>query len=154
MSVKRIGVITSGGDGGGLNAVIKGIAREAAHHGIETVVVPNGYAGLYNLVDFKELVSLDVERLLRIDATRAGSEAGNSRVKIGKIADPAKYDRIKAGLAKFSIDALVISGGDDTGSVVVDLSAQGIPCVHAPKTMDLDLQPYSVGGDSAVTRIA
>jgi 6-phosphofructokinase 1 len=152
--VKRIGVITSGGDGGGLNAVIKGVAREASSHGIETVVVPNGYAGLYNLVDLEELARLDGERLLRIDATRAGSEAGNSRVRIGKIADPAKYDRIRAGLKKFSIDALVISGGDDTGSVVVDLVSRGIPCVHAPKTMDLDLQPYSVGGDSAVTRIA
>jgi 6-phosphofructokinase 1 len=152
--VKRIGVITSGGDGGGLNAVIKGVAREAATNGIETVVVPNGYAGLYNLVDFSEVAKLDGERLLRIDVTRAGSEAGNSRVKIGAIADPAKYDRIKAGLSKFSIDALVISGGDDTGSVVVDLASRGIPCVHTPKTMDLDLQPYSVGGDSAVTRIA
>ena len=48
----------------------------------------------------------------------------------------------------------MISGGDDTGSVVVDLVAQGIRCVHAPKTMDLDLQTYSVGGDSAVNRIA
>ncbi|MCX8070381.1 MAG: 6-phosphofructokinase, partial [Thermodesulfovibrionales bacterium] len=81
-------------------------------------------------------------------------EAGHSRVKISKIKDPNKYDRIKAGLKKFNIDALVISGGDDTGSVVVDLSSQGIPCVHVPKTMDLDLQPYSVGGDSAINRIA
>jgi len=45
-------------------------------------------------------------------------------------------------LKKFGIDALVISGGDDTGSVVVDLGGQGISCVHVPKTMDLDLQPY------------
>lgn len=152
--MKRIGVITSGGDGGGLNAVIKGVAREAASHGVETVVVPNGYAGLYNLVDLPVLAKLDDERLLRIDAARAGSEAGHSRVKISKIADPGKYDRIKEGLKKFAIDALVISGGDDTGSVVVDLSSRGIPCVHVPKTMDLDLQTYSVGGDSAVTRIA
>ena len=44
--------------------------------------------------------------------------------------------------------------GDDTGSVVVDLSEHGIPCVHAPKTMDLDLQTYTVGGDSAINKIA
>jgi 6-phosphofructokinase 1 len=49
---------------------------------------------------------------------------------------------------------LVISGGDDTGNVMVDLAAQGIACVHAPKTMDLDLQTYSVGGDSAINKIA
>lgn len=152
--IKRIGIITSGGDAGGLNAVIKGIAREAYAHGIESVVIPNGYAGLYNLVDLSDVVVLNAERVSRIEASLAGSEAGHSRVKISKITDPNTYQRIKDGLKKFGIDALVISGGDDTGSVVVDLGSQGIPCVHAPKTMDLDLQPYSVGGDSAINRIA
>ncbi|HSB51306.1 MAG TPA: 6-phosphofructokinase, partial [Dissulfurispiraceae bacterium] len=144
MAIKRIGIITSGGDCGGLNAVIKGIAREAYAQGIESVVIPNGYAGLYNLVDLPEVVTLNAERVSRIEASLAGSEAGHSRVKIKKIADPKKYERIKEGLRKFGIDALIISGGDDTGSVVVDLSEQGISCVHVPKTMDLDLQSYSV----------
>ncbi len=153
-SIKRIGVITSGGDCGGLNAVIKGMAREAFAQGIEAVVIPNGYAGLYNLVELEKVVLLSAERVSKIEASLAGSEAGHSRVKISKIADPQKYDRIKNGLKKFGIDALIISGGDDTGSVVVDLSSHGIPCVHVPKTMDLDLQPYSVGGDSAINRIA
>jgi 6-phosphofructokinase 1 len=153
-SIKRIGVITSGGDCGGLNAVIKGMAREAYANGIEAVVIPNGYAGLYNLIDMQEVVVLSAERVSKIEASLAGSEAGHSRVKISKIADPQKYERIKNGLKKFGIDALIISGGDDTGSVVVDLSSQGIPCIHVPKTMDLDLQPYSVGGDSAINRIA
>jgi 6-phosphofructokinase 1 len=152
--IKRIGVITSGGDAGGLNAVIKGVAREAYAHGIESVVIPNGYAGLYNLVDLHNVVVLNAERVSRIEASLAGSEAGHSRVKISKIADPQRYERIKEGLKKFGIDALIISGGDDTGSVVVDLGAQGISCIHVPKTMDLDLQPYSVGGDSAINRIA
>jgi len=153
-SIKRIGIITSGGDAGGLNAVIKGVAREAYANGIESVVIPNGYAGLYNLVDMENIVVLNAERVSRIEASIAGSEAGHSRVKISKINDPNRYQRIKDGLRKFGIDALVISGGDDTGSVVVDLGIQGIPCVHAPKTMDLDLQPYSVGGDSAINRVA
>lgn len=153
-SIKRIGVITSGGDCGGLNAVIKGVAREAYAFGIESVVIPNGYAGLYNLVELEDVVLLNAERVSRIEASLAGSEAGHSRVKISKIADPNRYERIKEGLKKFGIDALIISGGDDTGSVVVDLGSHGIPCIHVPKTMDLDLQPYSVGGDSAVNRIA
>jgi 6-phosphofructokinase 1 len=153
-NIKRIGVITSGGDCGGLNAVIKGIAREAYFLGIESVVIPNGYAGLYNLVDMSKVVLLDAERVSRIEASLAGSEAGHSRVKISKINDPNKYERIKEGLKKFAIDALIISGGDDTGSVVVDLNSRNIPCVHVPKTMDLDLQPYSVGGDSSINRIA
>jgi len=153
-SIKKIGIITSGGDCGGLNAVIKGVARNAYSYGIESVVIPNGYAGLYNLVELKEVVSLNAERVSKIEASLAGSEAGHSRVKISKIADPNKYERIKEGLKKFGIDALIISGGDDTGSVVVDLSSRGIPCIHVPKTMDLDLQPYSVGGDSAINRIS
>lgn len=151
---KKIGIITSGGDCGGLNAVIKGIAREAYFLGIEAEVIPNGYAGLYNLVDMDNIVALTPDRISRIQASIAGSEAGHSRVKIEKIKDPAKYERIKNGLKKFGIDSLIISGGDDTGSVVVDLLAHGIPCVHVPKTMDLDLQSYSVGGDSAINRIA
>lgn len=152
--MKRIGVITSGGDCGGLNAVIKGAAQMALRNGIEIVIIPNGYAGLYNLIQFKELVTLTPQRVDFIDSNLAGSEAGHSRVKIKKIKDEQKYQRIKQGLEKFQIDGLVISGGDDTGSVMVDLASHGIACVQAPKTMDLDLQPYSVGGDSTINRIS
>jgi 6-phosphofructokinase 1 len=154
MSIKRIGVITSGGDCGGLNGVIKGAAQMALSLGIETVIIPNGYAGLYNLINTDRVTVLTPERLDLIHAELAGSEAGNSRVKVKKIDDANKYDRIKKGLEKHGIGGLVISGGDDTGSVIVDLAAQGITCVHAPKTMDLDLQTYSVGGDSAINRIS
>ena len=152
--MKRIGVLTSGGDCGGLNAVVKGAAAMANAHGVSCFVIPKGYAGLYNLADFDKLVELTPERLDKIDANLAGSEAGHSRVKIKKIDDADKYKRIKQGLDKFKIDGLVISGGDDSGSVMVDLTEQGIKCVHAPKTMDLDLQTYSVGADSTINRIA
>ncbi len=152
--MKKIGIITSGGDCGGLNAVVKGAAQMAHSRGMSCYVIPNGYAGLYNLVDFESLVELNPERIDLVQANPAGSEAGHSRVKIKNINDEKKYERIKAGLEKFDIDGLVISGGDDTGSVIVDLSENGIPCVHAPKTMDLDLQTYSVGADSTINRIA
>ena len=152
--MKKIGVITSGGDCGGLNAVVKGVSQMANRLGIQCVVIPNGYAGLYNLVEFDKLVELTPDRVDFVDANVAGSEAGHSRVKIKKINDPCKYERIKEGLRKFDIDGLVISGGDDTGSVLVDLTENGIKCVHAPKTMDMDLQTYSVGADSTINRIA
>ena len=152
--MKNIGIITSGGDCGGLNAVVKGAAQTAHRRGMSCFVIPNGYAGLYNLIDFSTLVELKPERVDAVQSNPAGSEAGHSRVKIKKINDPQKYERIKAGLKKFSIDGLVISGGDDTGSVIMDLSENGIKCVHAPKTMDLDLQTYSVGADSTINRIA
>jgi 6-phosphofructokinase 1 len=152
--MKKIGIITSGGDCGGLNAIVKGAAQMAFTKGVLCYIIPNGYAGLYNLVDFDNLVELGPNRVDIVDANLAGSEAGHSRVKIKKIDDEKKYDRIKSGLKKFGIEGLVISGGDDTGSVIVDLSQHGIKCVHAPKTMDLDLQTYSVGADSTINRIA
>jgi 6-phosphofructokinase 1 len=152
--MKKIGIITSGGDCGGLNGVVKGAAQMAHNQGMSAYVIPNGYAGLYNLVDFDRLTELTPHRVDGINCMLAGSEAGHSRVKIKKINDDQKYDRIKKGLEKFKIDGLVISGGDDSGSVMVDLSQQGIKCIHAPKTMDLDLQTYSVGFDSTVNRIA
>ncbi len=152
--MKKIGIITSGGDCGGLNAVIKGAAQTAYKKNISCFIIPNGYAGLYNLIEFKSLVELTPQRVDSIEANLAGSEAGHSRVKIKKIDDPDKYERIKKGLKKFNIEGLVISGGDDTGNVMVDLTQHGIKCVHAPKTMDLDLQTYSVGADSTINRIA
>lgn len=151
--IKKIGVITSGGDCGGLNAVINGATHMAHHLGIEICLIPNGYAGLYNLNNLVPPV-MDPSRADRINSIIAGSEAGHSRVKISKIQDPNKYEIIKAGLKKHNIDGLIIAGGDDTGSVVVDLVGKGIDCVHVPKTMDLDLQTYSVGGDSTINRIS
>ncbi len=151
--IKKLGIITSGGDCGGLNAVIMGATKMAHHLGIEICLIPNGYAGLYNLDSFVPPI-LDATKIDKIYSGIAGSEAGHSRVKISKIQNPEKYNIIKNGLKKHNIDGLVIAGGDDTGSVVVDLKNQGIPCIHVPKTMDLDLQTYSVGGDSTINRIS
>jgi 6-phosphofructokinase len=151
---KNIGIITSGGDCGGLNAVIKGAASMAISYGIDPYIIPNGYAGLYNLYECGNLIKLDAAKLDKISSLMAGSQAGNTRVKISKIEDEKKYEKILGGLKKFNIGALIISGGDDTGSVVVDLDKNGVRCVHVPKTMDLDLHSYSVGGDSAINRIA
>lgn len=153
MSVKKIGIITGGGDCGGLNAVIRGAACMAYDLGMQAYAIPNGYAGLYNLVELDSLVELTPARVDVVNVGLAGSEAGHSRVSVKKIKDKAKYDRIKRGLEKFELDALVISGGDDTGTVMLDLLRHDIRCVHAPKTMDLDLMPYSVGGDSTINRI-
>jgi len=154
MQIRNIGIITSGGDCAGLNAVVKGVSLTALAHGIKTLVIPNGYAGLYNLIEFDHLTELTPRRLDNVNVSVAGSEAGHSRVKISSIKDENKYNRIKEGLAKHEIDGLIISGGDDTGSVLVDLASNGIRCIHAPKTMDLDLNSYSVGGDSTINRIS
>ena len=152
-SIKKLGIITSGGDCGGLNAAIYGAAKMALAKNIELVVIPNGYAGLYNL-DVITPVLLNSHRIDEIRTVIAGSVAGHSRVKISKINNPKKYEKIKSNLQKHNIDGLIIAGGDETGSVVLDLVEQQIKCIHIPKTMDLDLQTYSVGGDSTIWRIA
>jgi len=152
--IPAIGILTSGGDAGGLNAVIKSAVGLATRLGIKVYAIPRGYAGLYNLVDFDSLTELTFDRADLIDVFDAGAETGNSRVSIKKISDPDKFKRIKAGLEKFNIKALIISGGDDTGSIMVLLVEQGIQVIHVPKTMDLDLQSNSVGGDSTINRIA
>lgn len=152
--MRNIGILTSGGDAPGLNAVLSGAAGMAAARGVRAWIIPNGYAGLYNLERLPRLTELDECRRDAIDCMTAGSAAGHSRIKIAAIPDERRYERIVAGLRRFSIDGLVIAGGDDTGSVVVDLADRGIPVVHAPKTIDLDLQTYSVGGDTAANRIA
>ena len=108
MAIKNIGIITSGGDCGGLNAVIRGIALTAQNRGLKSFIIPNGYAGLYNLVTFDRITELTQDRIEQIDICAAGSEAGNSRVKVSKIKDEHKYERIRDGLKKFNIDALLI----------------------------------------------
>ncbi len=152
--MRNIGLLTSGGDAPGLNAVLSGAAGMAAARGVRAWIIPNGYAGLYNLERLPRLIELDPGRRDAIDCMTAGSAAGHSRIKIAAIPDERRYERIVAGLRRFSIDGLVIAGGDDTGSVVIDLADRGIAVVHAPKTIDLDLQTYSVGGDTAANRIA
>ncbi len=154
MEKKAIGILTSGGDCGGLNAVVKSAAKMAITMGYRPYAILNGYAGLYNLIDHNNVLELTEELLETVDILRAGSRIGNSRVKISAISNATKYERIKQGLEKFKIHALVIAGGDDTGSVTVDLNKNGIACIHVPKTMDLDLQTYSVGGDSSINRSA
>ena len=56
--MNSIGIITSGGDCGGLNAVVKGASQMASRHGAKAYAIPNGYAGLYNLINLDRLVEL------------------------------------------------------------------------------------------------
>jgi len=93
--MKKIGIITGGGDCGGLNAVVKGAAQMGHNYGISSYVIPNGYAGLYNLIEFDELVELTPDRVDFVNSNLAGSEAGHSRVKVKKIVDENKYNRTK-----------------------------------------------------------
>lgn len=83
--MKRIGILTGGGDCGGLNGVIKGAALMAVNQGLKSYIIPHGYAGLYNLLDFDTIPELTEHRIDQIDANLAGSDAGHSRVRVNSI---------------------------------------------------------------------
>ena len=85
--MKNIGLLTSGGEAQGLNAVLVGAAAMAETRGVRAWIVPNGYAGLYNLINLSELVLLDAARRDLMNTTAAGSIAGHSRIKIQAIPD-------------------------------------------------------------------
>jgi len=155
-NIRRVGIITSGGDCGGLNAFLYGAIMTALGCGIEPIVIPSGNVGMYNLVDYdvSEIQPATFAFAESIDITRAGSKAGNTRVKTHKIDDPKAWDRVLAGIKKHRLDAFVICGGDGSGRESLRYIEHGLHVVHAPKTMDLDLQSYSVGADSTINKIA
>jgi 6-phosphofructokinase 1 len=155
--IRRVGIITSGGDCGGLNAVLYGAIMTALKCGIEPIVIPSGNVGMYNLINYapEEIQPATIEFAENIDITRAGSEAGNTRTKIHKIDDPKAWERVLAGIKKHRLDAFVICGGDGSGRESLRYIEHGIDHIaHAPKTMDLDMQTHSIGADSAIYKIA
>ena len=117
--MKRIGILTSGGDCGGLNGVIKGAASMALSNGASCFVIPNGYAGLYNLIEFDHLVELTESRIDKIHANLAGSEAGHSRVKIKKIdaALPANQACGLVGASNNNLANVALSSADVHGNL-------------------------------------
>lgn len=150
MGKKRIGLFTGGGDCGGLEAVIRGVVFAAYKEGWEIVGIPNGYLGLYNLDKNPGVVIKP--QLVDNRAKKCGTIIGTSRVKLNTI--PDGFDKVKENLKKAGIEILIGSGGDDTSLVLEELSNHGFKVVWVPKTMDLDILPYSVGGSSAINKIA
>jgi len=130
----RIGILTGGGDCPGLNAVIRGIVRAGVNrHGHEIVGFRYGWAGVLegNMVP---LTAASTAGILH----RGGTILGTSRT------NPYKGDQdgtaaVTAVLERESIDALIPIGGEDTLGVAGRLSADGVPIVGVPKTIDNDL---------------
>jgi ATP-dependent phosphofructokinase / diphosphate-dependent phosphofructokinase len=142
----RIGVLTGGGDCPGLNAVIRAVVRKGVQtYGHEFVGLADGWRGAMQ-ADFLPLGVPEVRGIL----PRGGTILGSSRTNPYKIDNgPAK---IKATLAGHGINALVAIGGEDTLGVASRLSAEDVPVVGVPKTIDNDLAAtdYTFGFDTAV----
>ncbi len=144
--LRRIGVLTGGGDCPGLNAVIRVVTKAAILKlGIEVVGVEDGYLGLIEN-RMRPLTSEDVSNILTIGGTILGTsnQADPARFVVGRDPQGAPVfadvtDRVLQHIHERGIDGLVCIGGDGTMTGAARLAAHGVPCVGVPKTIDNDL---------------
>ena len=179
MAVKRIGILTGGGDVPGLNSVIKSVVYRSGELGCDVIGIRRGWEGLthVNLQDpssrTKYVLPLNRENTRTIDRT-GGTYLHTSRTSPSKMKQlppilagqdfPKKetpkgtiYDVTKAvqkNIEALALDYLIAIGGDDTLSYAAELGRQGMPVIAVPKTMDNDVQntEYCIGFSTAVTR--
>ena len=143
--IKKIGILSSGGDAPGMNAAIRAIVRSALNKGIEVVGVKRGYQGLIE-GDFIPMTYTTVSRIIN----RGGTMLYSARC------DEFKYEEgVKKAVdvcKKNGIEGMIVIGGDGTFRGAADLSKMGIPCIGVPATIDNDIgiSEYTIGFDTAV----
>ena len=142
--VKRIGVLTSGGDAPGMNAAVRAVARTALANGIECIGIRRGWQGLINS-DFINLSKESVGHIL----ARGGTILYTARSEDFL----SERGRMRAvGTCKMlGLDGIVAIGGDGTFRGALELSRLGIPVVGIPATIDNDIgcTNYTIGFDTA-----
>jgi 6-phosphofructokinase 1 len=161
MTLKRIGVLTGGGDAPGLNPAIRALVLKAAEQGIETIGIYDGWQGLLDeaVAEVRPLEPFTVRTWDRDGGTHLGSSRTNPfKAKGGPGKGPV--DRSPEVLAnireRLKLDALVPIGGEDTLGVGAKLATLGAPIVGIPKTIDKDLgaTDYTLGFDTSVRTCA
>jgi 6-phosphofructokinase 1 len=149
--VKRIGILTAGGDCPGLNAAIRGVGKAVLGRGIEAVGIRDGFLGLIE----NRTLPLDRHSLAGI-LTVGGTVLGTSRVKPHRMDVNGRErdlrDRVLATCARKRLDAIVCIGGDGTQRNAIKLVEKGLPIITIPKTIDNDvvLTDASVGFNTAL----
>jgi len=144
--MKKIGILTGGGDCPGLNAVIRAVVRKASRYKWATIGIRNGWRGLID-GDMIPISDRHVSGIL----PKGGTILGTSRT------NPFKHqediDKVIDNIKQYKIDALVAIGGEDTLGVALKLHNMGIPVVGVPKTIDNDLSgtDYTFGFDTAIS---
>jgi len=158
MKIKKIGILTAGGDCPGLNAVIRVIVKAAINdHGMDVVGFKDGYEGLVKN-DFLELHSADVSGILNLGGTILGTS---------NIGNPYRFpcchgkklvieDRSRDAIGTYKehgLDCLIVIGGDGTLHIASKLMKDGLNIVAVPKTIDNDLSEtdFTFGFESAVS---
>ena len=145
--VKRLGILTGGGDCPGLNAVIRAVTRRSIDRGVEVVGLRDGWKGLVEGTS-QELGRQRISGIL----PRGGTILGTSRTNPYKL--DGGVDKVVSNFGRLGLDALVAIGGEDTLRVAARLyEERGLPVVGVPKTIDNDLlaTDYTVGFDTAVS---
>ena len=148
MKIKKIGVLTSGGDAPGMNAVIRAVTDKAIDEGIEVVGIVGGYRGLIDN-NIKKLDYEFVSDIIGIGGTRLYS-------------DRCKEFQTEEGMQKAvetcrenNIDAIIAIGGDGTFRGATDLTLHGVPTIGVTGTIDNDITAtdYTVGFDTAMNTV-
>ncbi len=142
--IKRIGVLTSGGDAPGMNAAVRAVVRTAISCGIDCVGIRRGWQGLINS-DFVQLSSISVGHIL----ARGGTILYTARSEDFMTENGRK--KAVSTCRMLGLDAIVAIGGDGTFRGALELSRLGIPVVGVPATIDNDVgcTNYTIGFDSA-----
>ena len=159
--MKRIGILTSGGDCPGLNAVLRGVVRSAEALGWEVVGFKDGYEGLLGEGDYTILDRKATAGIMSLGGTIIGTtNKGHFVAKVGagdKTMVPKDViDQARATLKKLNVEALVCIGGDGSLTTALQLFEEGFPVIGVPKTIDNDLEATAMtfGFDSAVACVA
>jgi len=143
----RVALLTGGGDCPGLNAVIYAAVRKGInYYGDEFIGFLNGWRGVLD----NTFTPLTLENTDGIQL-KGGTILHSSRTNVKKI--PGGIDKVREVLALNKVDALIALGGDDTQSVTLFLSENGVPSVGVPKTIDNDINgtDQTFGYDTAVS---
>lgn len=141
----RIGILNSGGDCPGLNAVIHGVVGAASQLGWEVVGFRDGFEGLLPPGDYRILDANMTAGIVKLGGTILGTtNKGHFVAKVGEgnVAEVPQdiIDKAKTTLHHLEIGALIVVGGDGSLTTALQLYRQGIPIIGVPKTIDNDLQ--------------
>lgn len=146
--MKRIGVLTSGGDAPGMNAAIRAVTRTALYKGMEVVGIRRGYNGLIN-GDVFDMDARSVSSIIQ----RGGTLLFTARCPEFK--EEAGVLKAVETCKKLGIEGMVVIGGDGSYRGAGDLSSHGVPCIGIPGTIDNDISStdFTIGYDTAMNTV-
>ncbi len=148
LKFKKIGVLTSGGDAPGMNAVIKAVTCSAIDHGVEVVGIIGGYSGLIN-DRVRSLTENDVADIVSKGGTMLYSD------RCDEFKTEEGMQKAIATCKKHDIDGIIAIGGDGTFRGATDLSIRGVPCIGVTGTIDNDItaSDITIGYDTAMNTV-